>query len=154
MASIMLNLLISNVRRNTRMLTTSTSSRKVWTPELFHHRVQYAQPLCIAGTISGNTRLCHQQATSKICSILELEEHKDIREEIARKEEPGILDTMVSVVLNKDIQVERVALENNVVLYRRPGLMKAITPRSMIRVLGYCHRAKKIITFYNFIQFL
>ena len=120
MTSMRLNLLISSVRRNMRMLTTS---RTVWTLELCHHRAQYPQPPCIAGTISHNTRLLHKQATSKICSILELEEHKDIREEIARKEEPGNLDTIVSAVLNKNIQVERVALENNVVVYKVPGSM-------------------------------
>merc|ERR1719350_2488971 len=88
-----------------------TTTRKVFTLEQCHHRAQYPQPLCIAGTISHNTRLCHQQAPSKICSILELEEHTAIREEIARKEEPGFLDTRI--IVGKFTAAENELIQDN-----------------------------------------
>ena len=59
-------------------------------------------------------------------SILELEEHKTIKTAFASLKNPGTLDTLADSVLDRNIQVPRVSLQNNLIVYRSPGILTRI----------------------------
>jgi len=60
-------------------------------------------------------------------SLLDLEEHKVIKTALASLKDPETLDTMAGVVLDRNIQVPRVALQNNIVVFKGPGTLTRIT---------------------------
>lgn len=76
-------------------------------------------------TTMVSPRFYSSQASS--VSILELCDHKTIKTVLASLKDPGTLDTLADAVLGKNIQVELVALQNNIVVYRGPGNLRGIT---------------------------
>jgi len=66
----------------------------------------------------GQVRFYHQVQQQGMCSILELEEHRVFKKELDKKE---LMDIMVKHILDADIYVQKVALNCNVSIFRKPG---------------------------------
>jgi len=71
----------------------------------------------------GQVRFYHQVQQQGMCSILELEEHRVFKKELDKKE---LMDIMVKHILDADIYVQKVALNCNVSIFRKPGNLKVI----------------------------
>jgi len=68
---------------------------------------------------------------TSFASILHLEEHKNIKTELSMLKEPGTLDTLARAILVQNIRVPRVALLNNVVVFKKPGKLSIIQRREL-----------------------
>jgi len=71
----------------------------------------------------GQVRFYHQVQQQGMCSILELEEHRVFKKELDKKE---LMDIMVKHILDADIYVQKVALNCNVSIFRKPGNLTVI----------------------------
>ena len=81
-------------------------------------------PYCLPISTLPSSRFYCSQASS--VSIIELEEHKTIKTAFASLKNPGTLDTLADSVLDRNIQVPRVSLQNNLIVYRSPGILTRI----------------------------
>lgn len=68
-------------------------------------------------------------------SILDLDEHRDIKTALASLKNPEILDTLVGAVLDRNIEVSRVALQNNIVVHKVPGSLTGLAKKSLPKSL-------------------
>merc|ERR1719483_765826 len=79
--------------------------------------------------MAGQVRLYqHQVQQQGMCSILELEEHRVFKKELDKKE---LMDIMVKHILDANIYVQKVALNCNVSIFRKPGNLKVIERQNL-----------------------
>ena len=79
-------------------------------------------------SMAGQVGLYHQVQQQGMCSILELEEHRVFKKELEKKE---FMDIMVKHILDADIHIQKVALNCNVSIFRKPGNMTSINRQGL-----------------------
>ena len=104
-----------------RILNTSASPASVL-------RIHSPNLLSCPVSMVGQVRFYHQVQQQGMCSILELEEHRVFKKELDKKE---LMDIMVKHILDADIYVQKVALNCNVSIFRKPGNLRVISRKML-----------------------